>query len=90
MALLHDSRTAEEMKNGVDLLDDTILGHALFEKHVSVLLTDRGSEFTAADAIEVRPDETRRTRLYFCDPMQSGQKGALENKHEMLRYIMVP
>jgi IS30 family transposase len=87
MALLHDSRTAEEMKNGVDLLDDTILGHALFEKHVSVLLTDRGSEFTAADAIEVRPDETRRTRLYFCDPMQSGQKGALENKHEMLRYI---
>ena len=87
LALLHDSKTSEEMKNGVDLLDDIILGHALFEKHVAVLLTDRGSEFTAADAIEVRPDETRRTRLYFCDPMQSGQKGSLENKHEMLRYI---
>ena len=86
-ALLHDTKTAETMKNGVVRLDDAILGHTVFEKYVSVLLTDRGSEFSAADAIEFRPDETRRTRLYFCDPMQSGQKGSLENKHEMLRYI---
>lgn len=87
LGILQDSKTAETMKSGIDTLDDCILGHSVFEKYVAVLLTDRGSEFSAADTIEIRPDETRRTRLYFCDPMQSGQKGSLENKHEMLRYI---
>ena len=53
-----------------------------------VLLTDRGTEFSAADAIETSSDETRRTRLFYCDPMQSGQKGSLENKHIELRYIL--
>ncbi len=27
-------------------------------------------------------------RVYYCDPMQSGQKGTLENKHIELRYIL--
>ena len=29
-----------------------------------------------------------RTRVFYCDPMQSGQKGSLENKHVQLRYIL--
>ena len=37
--------------------------------------------------METRADGTRRTRLYFCDPMQSCQKGSLEVNHEQLRYI---
>ncbi|MCM1257952.1 MAG: transposase [Roseburia sp.] len=41
----------------------------------------------SADAMETSPDGTRRTRLFYCDPMQSGQKGSLENKHIELRYI---
>ena len=53
-----------------------------------VLLTDRGSEFTAADAMETASDGSRRTRVFFCDPMQSGQKGSLENNHISLRYIL--
>lgn len=86
-ALIHDSKTAEAMKNGVDLLE-SILGQELFRKYVHVLLTDRGPEFTAADAMEMNPDGTRRTRVFYCDPMQSGQKGTLENKHIELRYIL--
>ena len=31
---------------------------------------------------------SRRTRVFYCDPMQSGQKGTLENKHIELRYIL--
>lgn len=85
-ALFHDSKTADAMKKGIDLLED-ILGTQIFRKYVHVLLTDRGSEFLAADAIETGPDGTRRTRLFYCDPMQSGQKGSLENKHIELRYI---
>lgn len=86
-ALLHDSKTADSMKAGVDLLEN-ILGTELFRKYVHVLLTDRGSEFSAADAMETGTDGTRRTRVFYCDPMQSGQKGTLENKHIELRYIL--
>ena len=86
LGFLHEGKTAQEMKDGVDTLEN-ILGKALFETLVEVLLTDRGSEFTLANECEFRSDGTRRTHLFYCDPMQSGQKGRLENKHEMLRYI---
>ena len=74
------------MVSGVDILE-SVLGKELFRKYVSVLLTDKGSEFASADAIEQSKDGTRRTRVYYCDPMQSGQKGSLENNHIELRYI---
>ena len=74
------------MKNGIDQLEQ-LLGKELFEKLVEVLITDRGSEFVMAKESEFRADTSRRTHLFYCDPMQSGQKGRLENKHEMLRYI---
>ena len=83
----HLEKTAQAMKEGVDLLE-SILGTEIFRKYVHVLLTDRGSEFTAADAMETSRDGTRRTRVFYCDPMQSGQKGSLENKHIELRYIL--
>ncbi len=86
-AIIHDSKASESMRKGVDLLE-SILGTEIFRKYVHVLLTDRGSEFTAADAMETSPDGTRRTRVFYCDPMQSGQKGTLENKHIELRYIL--
>ena len=86
-ALRQESKTALSMKEGVDLLE-TILGTVLFRKYVHVLVTDRGTEFSAADAMETSSDGSRRTRVFYCDPMQSGQKGSLENKHVELRYIL--
>ena len=86
-AVIHGDKTSESMKQGVDLLE-SILGTEVFRKYVHVLLTDRGCEFTYADAMETAPDGTRRTRVFYCDPMQSGQKGSLENKHVELRYIL--
>ena len=38
--------------------------------------------------METAEDGTRRTRVFYCDPMQSGQKGTLENKHVELRYVL--
>ena len=86
-ALFHQEKTALSMKQGVDLLE-SILGPRLFRKYVHVLLTDRGAEFSNAEGMENSADGTRRTRVYYCDPMQSGQKGTLENKHIELRYIL--
>ena len=85
--LIHDEKTAQEMKAGVDQLE-TLLGTNVFRKYVHVLLTDRGSEFTAADDMETDADGLRRTRVFYCDPMQSGQKGSLENNHIELRYVL--
>lgn len=85
-AVYQTAKTALSMTDGVDLLEQ-ILGRETFQKYVSVILTDRGSEFSDADGMEIRPDKTIRTRVFYCDPMRSNQKGSLENKHIELRYI---
>lgn len=89
LALYHDEKTSSSMKEGIDILE-SILGTELFRKYVHFLLTDRGTEFSAAEAMETAYDGSgsRRTRVFYCDPMQSGQKGTLENKHIELRYIL--
>lgn len=86
-AFYHEEKTAQSMKEDVDLLE-SVLRTELFRKYVHVLLTDRGSEFTAADDMETASNGTRRTRVFYCDSMQSGQKSSLENKHIELRYIL--
>lgn len=85
-AIYQTEKTAASMTAGVNLLEQ-ILGREIFQKYISVILTDRGSEFSDASGIEMRPDGTVRTRVFYCDPMRSNQKGSLENKHIELRYI---
>ena len=82
----HQQKTSENMLEGILYLE-TILGEALFNEEVMVLKTDRGSEFVLADSVEIRKDGTRRTRLFYCDPMASWQKGSLENVHLLIREI---
>lgn len=85
--IYHEEKTAEVMVNGIDILE-YILGNELFIIEVEVLLTDRGSEFCYAEEIEKLSNGSRRTRLYYCDPMQSSQKATIENNHIELRYIL--
>lgn len=85
-SVYHTSKTAADMVNGVNLLEK-LLGLDLFCKYVRILLTDRGGEFSSADQIETATDGSLRTKLFYCDPMASGQKGSLENKHRELRYV---
>ncbi len=86
IVIFRKEKTAQSMYEGILLLED-ILGTDLFNAEVQVILTDRGTEFTMADAIENRENGSRRTRIFYCDPMQSCQKGSLENNHEEIRYI---
>lgn len=72
-------KTVLAMTNGGDQLKP-ILDLALFCRYVHVLLTDKGTNFSLAEAMENSSDGTRRTRVYYCNPMQSGQKGILENR----------
>lgn len=60
----------------------------LFCRLFPVLLTDNGSEFSNPLALEMAPDGSRRTRLFYCDPCASWQKGRVERNHEFLRLIL--
>lgn len=88
IAIIHFEKNAAEMVEGLNTLEE-ILGKELFLKEVQVLLTDRGSEFCDAEGFEAADENgNRRTRVFYCDPMASGQKGSLENKHKEYRYIL--
>jgi IS30 family transposase len=53
-----------------------------------VLLGDNGSEFSNPTAIEKDQQGNQRTRVFYCDPQASYQKGAAENNHTLIRRII--
>ena len=88
-AIYHDkTKTMADMTEGVNQLEN-IIGQKWFRVMVRILLTDRGSEFYDAEGMETDADGSKRTRVFYCDPMASGQKGTLENNHIELRYICI-
>ena len=64
------------------------MGTYEFASVFEYILTDRGSEFGDPVALETGINEIQRSSIYYCDPMQSGQKGGLEQAHTMLRMIL--
>ena len=66
------------------------LGKDCFNRLFGLYLTDNGAEFKRVDELEqsASGDGTLRTSMYYCDPMQSGQKGRLEKNHEYIRYVI--
>lgn len=66
----------------------TLAGPDLFRSLFPVLLTDNGSEFSNPRALEYAPNGYPRSRLFYCDPCASWQKGRVERNHEFLRMIL--
>ena len=79
--------TAESVIYWFNFLEIT-LGTETFHSLFEICLTDNGSEFKRVNELELSQDNTIRTSLYYCDPMQSGQKGRLEKNHEYIRYVI--
>ncbi|MBO4912958.1 MAG: IS30 family transposase [Butyrivibrio sp.] len=81
--------TAESVIDRFDFLEKG-LGKDCFTRLFGICLTDNGSEFKVVNKLEqsVELDGMKRTYVYFCDPMQSGQKGRLEKNHEYIRYVI--
>lgn len=67
---------------------ESILGNQLFEKTFPVFLTDNGIEFSNPLSLEFNYDGVGRTRIFFCNPGASYQKGAIEKNHEFIRYVI--
>ena len=77
-------------KGAVRLVFDRLerrMGTHEFASVFEYILTDRGSEFGDPAALETGVTRIQRSSIYYCDPMQSGQKGGLEQAHTMLRMI---
>lgn len=83
LILLRDCNTARTVTDTFDRLENT-LGANTFHKLFPVLLTDNGSEFSDPAALE----RNNRTRVFYCDPLQSNQKAQIERSHEFIRSIL--
>lgn len=78
-------------KGAVRLVFDRLekrMGTYEFTSVFEYILTDRGSEFGDPIALETGISGIQRSSIYYCDPMQSGQKGGIEQAHTMLRMIL--
>lgn len=84
--LLLPEHTSDEVVKMLDVIDD--LCGDLFPKLCPILLCDRGPEFADVLRMENRKNGTPRTRVFFCDPQQSQQKGGAEKNHVELRKIL--
>ena len=87
LMILLESKTQEAVVEALNRLSDE-LGIEVFQRLFPVILTDRGTEFLAAEAIECDRYGEIKTRLFYCDPQCSWQKGALERNHEFIRYVL--
>ena len=63
------------------------IGKELYKNIFEVILTDNGSEFFNPMSIE-KVDEEIVSKVYYCDPGASWQKGTIEKNHEYIRYIL--
>jgi len=87
LAFLRDRNDSQSVIDAFALLWD-LAGPDLFRRLFPVLLTDNGSEFSNPAALESAPDGAPRSRLFYCDPCASWQKGRVERNHEFLRLVL--
>ena len=64
------------------------MGISTFKKLFPVILTDNGAEFQNPWELECDQSGEIRTKIYYCDPNCSWQKGMIEKNHEYIRYII--
>ena len=63
----------------------SLLGYEKFHELFPIILTDNGVEFSRPAIIENNGTHVYPTKLFYCDPGHSEQKGKIENNHEYIR-----
>lgn len=84
--ILLESKDQAHVKAALDAVETYCKG--AFRAAFPVMLGDRGSEFLDFSKIERGLDGSRRTRMFYCDPVKPGQKGSCEKNHVELRKIV--
>jgi len=63
------------------------VGIERFKRLFPVILTDNGTEFQHTEALECDENGEIKTKVFFCHPNCSWEKGMIEKNHEFIRYI---
>ena len=84
--ILLPDKTQASVKGALDAVESYCEGE--FADCIPIILTDRGSEFLNPELIEMGEGGMRRCRVYYCDPVKPGQKGAAEKNHVEFRRIL--
>ena len=87
LAYILNEKTQKEVLRVFNTLEQE-LGTELFEKTFPIILTDNGSEFGNPLSLEFNDEGIGRTRIFYCNPRASYQKGMIEKNHEFIRYIL--
>lgn len=87
LAFILYEKTQKEVLRVFNMLEYE-LGTDLFEKTFPIILTDNGSEFGDPLSLEFNNDGIGRTRIFYCNPRASYQKGMIEKNHEFIRYVL--
>ena len=64
------------------------LGIKVFQELFPVILTDNGVEFQFPERLECDKNGGIRTKIFYCNPNSSWQKGRIEKNHEYIRYVI--
>ena len=85
---LMDNKTTECVKKIFVYLKSSI-GIENYKKYFEVILTDNGSEFSNPNDIEIDYNTGEIiSKLFYCNPNSSWQKGDIEKNHEFIRYVL--
>lgn len=84
--LLDNKTTLEVTKYLYDIKNTLHQADKDFCQLFPVILTDNGGEFARVDDIEM--DVRGESKLFFCDPNRSDQKGRIEKNHTLIRDIL--
>ncbi|GAA6279570.1 IS30 family transposase [Enterocloster bolteae] len=64
------------------------LGIKVFQELFPIILTDNGVEFQFPERLECDKNGEIRTKIFYCNPNSSWQKGRIEKNHEYIRYVI--
>ena len=84
--LLENKTALEVTKHLYDIKNTLHEADKDFFQLFPVILTDNGGEFARVDDIEM--DVRGESKLFFCDPNRSDQKGRIEKNHTLIRDIL--
>lgn len=88
IGILHENKTADSMSNALNRFQYK-LSDEEYQKLFTLLLTDRGTEFGKPQQFEINMDTGEiRSKIFYCDPLQSSQKPHVENNHNFIREIL--
>ena len=88
LIFLLESQTTEEVTKVFEYLQQTLLEDD-YKRLFQIILTDNGHEFYDVLNIEFHHKTGELlSKVFYCDPGASYQKGGLEKNHEFIRYVL--